>query len=91
MEVVIASSGNGCNGGCGDNKWSFGGMNCTKRYCWVKYNKTEYVHQVIDGIKQLQFTSVLVGRFDQEELMQGNTSKRIKSMRTEFFLFHQNG
>ena len=36
-------------------------MNRTKPYCWVKCNKTEYVHQVIDGIKQSQFTSVLVG------------------------------
>lgn len=29
----------------------YGGMNHTKPYCWVKYTETEYVHQVIDGVK----------------------------------------
>ncbi len=47
------SRGSGRIGGHGDKKCNHcGGTSHTKPYCWVKYCKPDYVHQVINGAPQ---------------------------------------
>ena len=56
------SCGSGRTGGHGDRKCNHcGGASHTEPYCWVKYGKPDYVHQVIDGAPQPQSTSTLSG------------------------------
>ena len=56
------SRGSGRIGGCGDRKCDHcGGTSYTEPYCWVKYGKPDYVHQVIDDAPQTQSTSTSFG------------------------------
>lgn len=56
------SGGGGRTSGRGDKKCDHcGGTNHTEPYCWVKYDKSDYVHQVIDGTAQSQPTSTSSG------------------------------
>ena len=42
------SNGNGCNGRQRDRKYYHcSGTNRTESYCWVKYSKLDYMHQVM--------------------------------------------
>jgi hypothetical protein len=56
------SLGSGRTGGRGDRKCDHcGGTSHTEPYCWVKYGKPDYVHQVIDSAPQTQSTSTSSG------------------------------
>ena len=56
------SRGSGRTGGRGDRKCDHcGGTSYTEPYCWVKYGKPDYVHQVIDDAPQTQSTSTSSG------------------------------
>jgi hypothetical protein len=55
---VVVLVGSGRTGGRGDRKCDHcGGTSHTEPYCWVKYGKPNYVHQVIDSAPQPQSTS----------------------------------
>uniref|UniRef100_A0A2N9EWV2 Integrase catalytic domain-containing protein n=1 Tax=Fagus sylvatica TaxID=28930 RepID=A0A2N9EWV2_FAGSY len=65
VEVVVSVVvlwGSGRTGGRGDRKCDHcGGTSHTEPYCWVKYGKPDYVHQVIDSAPQTQSTSTSSG------------------------------
>ena len=81
------NSGGGCTSGRGDRKCDHcGGLNHTKPYCWVKYGKTDYANQVVDGGVQPQPSSAPLGhttsRSDSRDAHTTQLSELVQQLHT---------